>query len=320
MSAKYAIAVDIGATNVRLGLVTRSGEIVGRGGFESVEIREQAKVAAVLAMRINDLLSETGIEKSDCAGVGLGAPGPLDAQAGIIEFAPNFPDWKNLPLVDQLSPRLTLPVVIENDVSAQALGEATFGAGRGVPNFLLCSIGTGFGSGLIVDGKLYTGYHGVAPELGHVTVDPEGPLCSCGRKGCLEAYLSGSGIVRIARQKAEQGASSLLVACGGDLDKLDAKMVAHAAGHHSHEAVQIFERAGWALGTALANVINFFDPGLILIGGKIALAAELFEPAMHRVLDKRVFSEKAKSTEIFKADLIDEAGLYGSAALVFNLE
>lgn len=318
MSEKYAIAVDIGATNVRIGMVARSGEIVGKSGFDSEEIRDQSQVATKLAEHINELLSETGIDKCDCAGVGLGAPGPLDARAGIIEFAPNFPDWKMLPLADQLSTWLNLPVAIENDVSAQALGEATFGAGRGESTFLLCSIGTGFGSGLIVGGRLYTGRHGVAPELGHVTIDPEGPLCSCGRRGCLEAYLSGSGIAREARLRAEKGATSLRYACGGDLNRLDAKTVAHAAGHHSLEAVAIFERAGWALGMALANVINFFDPGLILIGGKIANAAALFEPEMRRVLNERIFSRKAQDTEIIKAELIDEAGLYGSAALIFN--
>lgn len=250
------------------------------------------------------------------AGIGVAAPGPVDPYAGVVLRAPSLPGWENLHLRQILSEALGTPVYVGNDANVAALGEWVYGAGQGHQDLIYMTISTGIGGGVIVNGQLLLGANGLAGELGHVTVLPDGPVCSCGRRGHLEALASGPSIARWVEEQLQQGTSSGLPRAA----HLSARQIALAAQAGDSLARAAFERAGAYLGEALAIFINIFNPSAVILGGGVALSGELLFAPIRKVLKRQVYShhflDKLKLTS---AALGDEAGLLGALALAQGL-
>jgi glucokinase len=248
--------------------------------------------------------------------IGVAAPGPVDPVAGVVLRAPSLPGWENLPLRAILSNALQTPVYVANDANVAALGEWVYGAGQGHQDLIYLTISTGIGGGIIVNGQLLLGANGLAGEVGHVTVLPDGPICSCGRRGHLEALASGPSIAGWVQEQLQSGAPSILP----QEMPLSAMQIANAAVEGDHLALAAFERAGTYLGEALANLINIFNPSAVILGGGVSCSGELLLTPIRKVLQRQVYSyqflEKLKLTV---AALGDEAGLLGALALAQGL-
>ncbi|MGI8550577.1 MAG: ROK family protein [Dehalococcoidia bacterium] len=252
----------------------------------------------------------------DLNGLGVAAPGPVDWQTGHVLEPPNLPGWGDVPLGSILSEQLGLPVVLENDANAAALGEYVSGAGRGAKALIYITISTGIGGGLVFDGRLYRGVSGAAGEVGHMIIRPEGPLCGCGRHGCLEALSSGSAIGREGATALANGRAPLLRRQIDDSGQpVSALLVARAAGEGDEDAQQILHEAGVSLGIGLGNLVNLLNPDRIVIGGGAAhIGAPLLEPA-EAVMRRNAFPGAAARVSLRSAEL-EYAAIHGVASLV----
>ena len=244
--------------------------------------------------------------------IGIASPGPLDPHTGYILKTPNIKEWVNFPLAPNLSKHFSVPAFLDNDANLAGLGEWKFGAGRGHHDVLYLTISTGVGGGVIIDDHLLQGYHGLATELGHTIVDPDGPLCSCGFAGHLEAFSSGPAIVKYVLAELGAGAKSELKAD----PNLSARVVADAAIHGDGLALSAYRRAGEYLGIAVANFLHAFDPSIVIFGGGVSQVGPLLFDSFHASLKKRVFHPRyLEGLKIEMAALGDDAGLLGALAL-----
>jgi glucokinase len=244
--------------------------------------------------------------------IGISSPGPLDPHQGVILDTPNIPEWHNFPLGPRLSEQFGVPAHLDNDANLAALGEWKYGAGRGHRDVLYLTISTGIGGGVITSGHLLQGFHGLAAELGHVTLDPDGPACSCGFPGHLEAFSAGPAIARYAAEQLTLGAESNLPRGG----PLTARIVAEAALQGDGLACRAFARAGEYLGIAVANFLHTFDPSILIFGGGVAQVGDLLFRPFEESLRRRVFHPRyLEKLIITKAALGDDAGLMGALAL-----
>ncbi len=248
--------------------------------------------------------------------VGVGAPGVILVDKGIVVKSPNFPDWNNLPLKDELEKALSIPVFIENDANAAALGEQWRGAGRDIRSMILLTLGTGVGGGIILDNKIWQGADGMAGEIGHMTLIPDGRLCTCGNTGCLEMYASARGIVQSYREELEKQNQPAAEA----LKEVTSEKVYQAAREGDAVARRVMKDMGRMLGIGIANLINIFNPERIVIGGGVKDAWPLFIGATHEEIMKRAFQVPAERTEIVPSSLGDDAGMVGAAAVAFELQ
>ena len=306
------IGVDVGGTKIAAGVVDAEGRILERRQVPSEADEQDAIVAAIIDVTRQCL---DAVEVS--AAVGVGAAGLVDFDAGMVLWAPNLV-YKDLHLRSLLEQEVRLPVVVDNDANVAALAEAVHGAGQGSQHQVMVAVGTGIGSGLILDGRIYRGAHGGAGELGHVIVVPDGPLCTCGNHGCWEAVASGRAIGRLARQRIEGGAGAdLLAAAGGDMDAITGELVGEAAVAGSAFARDVLQEAGRFLGIGLANIVNMFDPELIVVGGGAAAGTGelLLAPARH-AMDSHIFARAWRPpVRLVPAALGNNAGMVGAAVL-----
>ena len=303
----YAIGVDLGGTNLRAAAVSRDGEILKKiSGATPVSAGREA-VTADIVRSIQDLRGDLAGET--LAGVGVGIPGYILMEKGIVTGAPNLPDFVNYPIRDEIEARLGAKVVLENDANAAALGEQWIGAGRGVEDLVMLTLGTGIGGGIILGGRIMRGYLGMAGEIGHVTVDPNGYPCGCGNHGCVEKYASATAVAAMAKL--------LNLGPGADGVDLTAEQVYRLAVDGNGRAQAIFDSVGTALGTVLAGLINVFNVPLFLLGGGLTGAWDRFEPALQRELTSRSFTYCSYPPRIEKAKLGPDAGLFGAARLAF---
>ena len=244
--------------------------------------------------------------------IGAAAPGPLDPHAGVILKTPNIPEWRDFPLAQRLSTDFGVPVFLDNDGNAAALGEWMFGVARGHHHVLYITVSTGIGAGVITDDRLIRGFHGLATELGHVIIDPDGPPCNCGFNGHLESFSSGPAIVRYVREELDKGAGSTLKR---DQD-LDPRTIAEAARQGDPLALAAYRRAGEYLGIAVAGFLHAFDPSMVIFGGGVSLVGSLLFDSFHASLKQRVFHPRyLEKLKIEMAALGDDAGLLGALAL-----
>jgi glucokinase len=308
------IGVDLGGTKIYTALALPAGELLAEvvaptgadGGLEQV----LAKIVAT----VRDVTSQAGPDLTVRA-LGIGAPGPLDAETGLVYFAPNL-GWHNVPLKDLLQKALGLPVGVDNDANLAALGEQVFGAGRGVRSMVYITVSTGVGGGLILDGRIYHGAGGGAGEIGHTTIDPGGPVCGCGNRGCLEVLASGTAMARRAREIiAAGGGLNMLGATGGLPGKVTAKTVADAAAAGDPEALAILAEAGRALGIGVANVINLLNPELVVLGGGAMKAGPPLWQAMEEEVRRRALQASLARARLVPAWLGSRAGVLGAVAL-----
>jgi glucokinase len=254
--------------------------------------------------------------EGEVTAVGVGAPGLVDRD-GVLRAAPNLPGVDELPLRAGLASRLGLPVRADNDATCAAWGERQLGAARGKDNVVVATLGTGIGGGIITDGRLYRGANGFAGEIGHMVVEPHGPPCPCGQRGCWERYASGSGLGRLAREAAHAGqVQRVLELAGDDPEAVRGEHVTRAAMEGDEGAREVFRRFAWWLALGLANLANAFDPEMFVIGGGLVEAGEvLFEPARAAFSDLVEAAERRPDIAIVPAELGERAGAMGAAAL-----
>lgn len=309
-----AIAVDLGGTNLRCSVVDRTGKLLVEARQPTGAQDGPDRVIARIARMIESVASQANLDSN--VAVGVAAPGPLDTKAGIVRYTPNLENWHDVPLRDELEKMTGHEVVLGNDVNAAALGEFYFGAASDVQNMVLVALGTGFGGGVIAEGRLIDGPRGLGGELGHTTVMMNGPRCTCGSTGCVEALCSGWAIERDGQQIARSGRSEKILELAGD-GEITARTVSRAAKAGDQAAIRVYERAGTALGVALASFVNIFSPEMIVIGGGLSRAGDiLLEPAK-RALRSNAMPDLLELVDIRTSALGTKTGTYGAAALVF---
>ncbi len=310
------IGIDMGGTNLKAGMVDPGG---GAVTCELTAPTFSYEGPQAVMERIGDLvlqvIAASGQPKSDFGGVGIGLPGVLDLEKGLTLFLPNLPGtWPNVPIRDTISHHTGLPVSILNDVRAITFGEWRFGAGRGAETMACFAIGTGVGGGLVINGKLHLGIGGTAGELGHISIDLNGPLCGCGNRGCLEVYASGPAIAGAGIKAVVQGLTTALRdLSNGDLNKITAALVYKAALQGDAIAREIYEKAGNAIGVAAANVCVSIGPRRIVIGGGVAGAGDLLLEPIRKALRERVHVMPVEQVEVVLSALGDKAGVTGAA-------
>jgi glucokinase len=248
------------------------------------------------------------------AGFAIAAPGPLDIENGKIIESPNLPELNGLSITNEIEKRLGIPCLLENDATAATIGENKFGASYGYSNVIGVTLGTGVGGGLILDGKPLRGINGMAGEIGHVCVEPNGHPCGCGSIGCIEQYASATAIVRITKEWFHDYPGTTL----DENENLTAEMVYEAGVAGDRLALAVFNRVGFCLGITLAGLINVLNPEIIVIGGGVAAGWDLFSGTLKQTIMERAFRLPAEHAKIVRATLGDDAGILGAASLVFN--
>lgn len=302
------IAVDIGGTHLR-------AAAYAQGSLRPIRHKRAETLASNGAVfdRLAAVVEAVWPDGNRVAAIGVASPGPLDPQSGMILATPNIPEWRDFPLGRRLSERFGVPVHVENDANMAALGEWRYGAGRGHHDVLYLTVSTGIGGGVICNDRLLHGHHGLAAELGHVTVLPDGPLCSCGFRGHLEALAAGPAIVRYVNEQLAAGAASRLE----PQPELSARQVANAARKGDALARAAYARAGEYLGLAVASFVHIFDPSIIIFGGGVSKSGPLLFEPFQDSLQRHVFNPRyLADLTITAAALGDDAGLLGARTLV----
>jgi glucokinase len=303
----YSIGIDLGGTNLRAAAIDEHGKMLGKVSGSTPMGAGPDPVVDDMVRSVEKLRDQFGRE--NLTGIGAGVPGNIDMDKGIIVGWGNMPVFNGYPMRDSLAKRLGTKILLENDANAASLGEKWMGAGRGVDDLVLLTLGTGVGGGIIVGGRILHGQIGMAGELGHITVSPNGNPCGCGNRGCLEKHASATAISAMAR----------LLGLGHDVTS---QQVYDLAKQGNDRALEIFRVTGEALGIALAALINVFNFPLYLLGGGVVASWEFFAPTMLAEVERRCFTYrstlKTAPTRIEPATLGNEAGLYGAACLSFT--
>lgn len=314
MSMKYSIGVDIGGTNTDIGLVSSEGKCIGRKNLPTDQYDDAAVYIADIWMKINELMHEYGVETIE--GIGIAAP-VGNYYTGCIENATNLKFKGIVDLKALFAKHTDIPVVVSNDANAAAYGELVYGGARGMKNFVMFTLGTGVGSGIVVDGKLVHGKTGAAGELGHVLLYPDGRPCGCGRKGCLETYASATGIKTTARELLDQHPEYQGVLSQVPRNKLTSKGIGDAANAGDPLALKVMEMTGYWLGIAMANAVAFNGPeAVFLMGGPVKAGKVLLDPARKSFEEHLCFIYKG-SVEVRVSELPNnDAAILGAAALV----
>jgi glucokinase len=316
--AKPVVGVDLGATKVLAGVIDANCEIVATAKRATKGDQGVNSVVERIAKTVKESVKQAGLSLSDIAGVCSAAPGALNPDEGVVRFAPNLEAWQNVPFAHLLSEQLTgVPVFIENDGNLGALGELTQGVGRGVRNLVGIFVGTGIGGGIVLDGKLWRGTHMAAGEIGHMVILAEGPVCGCGRRGCLESVASRTAIERDIRLGLRAGRETMM----GELIKRDGRdritsgVVAEAYEKRDPLVYEVISRAQHYLGIFCGSVINFLDPQMIVIGGGVAeaLGEAYVRPVRDIAYQYAMNRRDAQNVKIVLSELGDHAVLVGAA-------
>jgi len=308
MKKDLFLAVDIGGTKIAAGIINSRGKVL----FKYIEPTNQQANSLIFLNDLKRIIKHTikvfrslnrrgSWSLKEIKGIGLAAPGPLDIQKGKIIFAPNLPkSLKNFSIVQPLQKEFKLPVILENDANAAALGEWMFGAGQGTKNMIYLTISTGIGAGIIINGQLYHG-QGNAGEIGHMIINPTGPICHCGNFGCLEAFASGTALANLAKKIMRK--------------KIDSKEVFQLARRRNKLAKKVIKKSLTALGIGLVNVIHIFHPDKIVLGGGMMHDSDIILPFLKKFVYRNVMLGFKKNIKIEKAKLGDDVGLIGAAAI-----
>jgi len=319
-SLKHGVlAIDLGGTKIIAAIISEDGKIVAEERHLTLADEGQTSVIERLFSAIDHLLDLKNLEPSQLSGISIAAAGGIDINRGLVTSSPHLPGWHNVPLRDMVRERYKVSTFLLNDASAAALGEHRFGAGRGVKDLILLTIGTGIGGGIIIDGRLYHGPSGSAGEMGHMTIDVNGLKCTCGNIGCLETLVSGPVIAEEARKRLAQGEkSAILEMMAGGIEDVTAEEIGAAARSGDSLALDIVTKAATYLGVGLVNLVNIFNPQMIIIGGGVGKLGELLLDPARRIVQERAFRVSAEVVRIVPAELGDEAGVCGAAAFAFE--
>jgi glucokinase len=316
---QFIVGVDLGGTNIAAGAMPTDGtrEIAMRMIPTKSEVGAEGvvdRIASLIEEVIEQTRHETGAERSDFLGVGIGSPGPLDRARGVVIVTPNL-GWRDFPLRDEVSSRVGLPATLDNDANCATLGEWWCGAAKGGRNVVGMTIGTGIGGGLILDGKLYHGASDAAGEIGHTTIDSTGRRCKCGNYGCLEAYTSGPAIAERAREVLEGDEDSLLIQMvDGDVKKITAQTVFEASKRGDRVALEVVRDTAHFLGVGVSNLINIFNPDTFVIAGGVTQAGDLLFDPLRAEVKRRAFKPSVEACRIVPGALPLSAGVVGAVA------
>jgi glucokinase len=313
MPEAFALGVDIGGTKVAAGLVDARGQIVKRSRVPMAAAGDAESGLAAVLSAIGELLPASA---EPVRGVGICSPGPLDPRSGVIINPPNLPCWRNFPLAERVRAHYNVPVKVDNDANAAGLAEVLWGAARGFSNVFYATVGTGIGSGIILDGKILHGRTGAAGEAGHMGIDIHGPKCPCGKKGCVEVLASGPAIGRRARQKLASNKRSLMLQlAGGDMQAVNGEIVSRAAQQGDALAKEVIDETVNVLAYWLGNVIDFQEPEVIVMGGGVSTTLAPYLEDIRKRWIGNVVNPWPEKVPLLLAHYGEEAGIAGAAAL-----
>ena len=314
---EYALVADLGGTRTRVALVDATGAIVARHSAETLAREGREAVMNRLANALEHVASE---RRTEIKGVGLSLASPVEPGTGVMYNPPNLgSEWHLFTPIPMLQERLSLPVYAENDATLGALGEHSFGAGRGCDNMVYMTVSTGIGGGIVIGGNLYTGANGFGAEIGHMTIDQNGPLDNCGNVGCLEAMASGTALARMAQERIEAGESSVMLELAdGNIGAVDARIVVQAAQQDDALAQSLMQEVGRSLASGIITLMHIFDPQLIVIGGGLGQNLDMFMPTIESEVKRRAMAHFQGAVPVSKSQLGDDVSLLGAAALVFK--
>ena len=313
----YYIGVDLGGTNIAVGIVDQNFNIIKKGSVPTLAQRESDEIVKDMGALCNKLVEEAGLTYADIECVGIAAPGAVDPEKGVITYICNLP-FVNYNIRDELKKYVKVEnVYLENDANAAALGEAMIGASKGVANSIMITLGTGLGGGIIINHKIYSGFNYAGGELDHVVIEFNGRQCNCGRKGCWEAYSSATALVKMTKEKMEVAKDSeMWNMCGGDLNKVSARTAFDARRAGDKAGAEVVDKYIDYLVCGLVNMINIFQPEIITIGGGISNERDYLINLINERVEKEQYTrDNTKKTKIMIAQLRNDAGIVGAAAL-----
>ncbi len=319
---KYYVGIDLGGTNVKAGLVDANTNVLAKLQVPTQVEAGPDKVIAVMADAARQVVERGNISMDQVASIGIGSPGSIDYEAGVILSAPNLTDFNDLPLRNRVTEVTGRPVILENDANAAAFGEFWAGAGRdqSIRHLVMFTLGTGVGTGLIIDGKLIRGAFGLGAEGGHMIIEPNGRPCGCGQKGCLEAYTSAPHTAARATEAVETGGNSSLQAILNDNRLITSKDVFDAAAKGDPLANRIVDETVFYLALGCISICRLLDPQMIVFAGGMILAGDILFERLHKSVDRQNWKMTKKTVEIVPAKLGNDAGFIGAAAVAWDAD
>lgn len=313
------LSVDLGGTKILTTVVNSRGEMLSSDECVTPVTEGREVVIQSIVDSSHRVLKQASVAISEICAIGIGAAGISNPETGILFTSANLPGWQDVPLRDIIQERLGRKTFVINDANAAALGEFYFGAARGTRNFIYITLSTGIGGGIVIDGKIFSGTIGTAGEVGHMTIDDKGPICNCGNRGCWETLASGTALAREAKHWIKEGVgTSILEYAEGDIEKVTAQVIHSAAKQGDSLAEELITRTGYYVGVGLANLINIFNPELIVIGGGLSNIGDmLFEPAF-KTAGERAYKEAFQAVRFASAELGRNSGVLGAAAFALQ--
>ena len=310
----YYIGIDLGGTNIAVGLVNEEGRIIAKTETPTLASRPYQELIKDMAACAKKVMEEAKITEDELHSIGVGIPGVADKD-GMVIFCTNL-GWRNVPLRAELQQYINKPVYMDNDATVAGWAEYQAGVSRGTDSSVFMTLGTGLGGGIVMNGKIWAGAHGAGSELGHLVIEVDGVPCTCGKRGCAERYCSATAIIRMAREACADAPNCLIMrAVEGDMDKINAKVVFDAAKEGDSVAMQVFNRFVKYLTIAINNVISFVDPDMIILGGGVSRAGDFLLDAVKATLPEYLFYPTLKQPELRIASLGNDAGIIGAALL-----
>lgn len=302
MSKRVNVGIDLGATRMKIGLIDSKGRVYSRREVDTPSRAGRSAIINSIVDNTGIIIKASGLRKKDIKGVGIGVPGPVDSERGIVHYFPNIKGWKNVPLKSILERRLRMKVSLDNDVNAMTIAEHVFGAGKNAKNLVCLTLGTGVGGGIIINGKIYRGSTMLAGEIGHIPINEKGPRCNCRGIACLERYIGNRYILERARK-----------IFGRDITL---ERLSGLAGKGNKKAKAIWQDVGQKLAIALTGVVNLLNPDMIIVGGGVSKAGDLVLSPLKKELKARPMRGPALRVKVVRAKLGNDAGMIGASLLV----
>ena len=315
---KYYIGIDLGGTNIKAGVVSEDFEIVAKTSCKTNLPRPGEEICADMAKVALEAVKEAGLTLDDIEAVGIGTPGTANSEAGVIEYSNNL-GFLNFPVVKLMKTHIDKPCYVENDANAAAYGEYIAGAAKGANDAVCITLGTGVGGGIIINGKIYSGFNYAGAEIGHTVINVDGPQCTCGRRGCFEVYSSATGLIRMTNEAIAKHPESILKEEADDNGKVSARTAFNAMRKGDAVAKQVVDDYIRYLACGIANTINIFQPDILCIGGGVCNEGDPLLLPLKELVAKEVYTRNSeKNTEIVIAKLGNDAGIIGAAFLGLN--
>lgn len=315
-NSKYAIGVDLGGTTIKLGIVTNTGRLIKKISVRTEAEKGPKKVIDNIKSGIRELTAKS---KYKINGIGIGCPGVVTPGKGIVENPPNLPGWVKVNIGKIINQEFIVPVIVDNDANAAAIGELTFGSGKDFKSFIMITLGTGVGGGIVINKKIYHGDFGAAGEIGHISIDFNGPKCNCGSYGCIETYAGNLYLrERIRTELRKHPESKIWKLINNDLSKVSPRNIQDAAESGDAFSKSVIDELGVYLGSAFASLVNVLDVSVFIIGGGIAGFGKPLFDSIKKTISKRVMSPIKPRVRVLPAKLKNDAGIKGASALVFH--